>query len=547
MRRGETLLLVVAGYVSLLSGCGGNNPSQTVDAAQADSRSTDVTTADASTPTDASPDALATDAPSLDAALPDGSTDGPVADTLPQTDAANSDAPAADMTTADTVPTADQHADTVPTPDSEQPDTLFQCPPPAAGVFYVDVNTGSDTMTSTQGNGSQLCPFKTITHAISRLPPITATIYVAAGAYSDSTGETLPIYLPAGLSIIGSTSAAFPAGPTVQSGATFASSVFGSYGANTSLTDLSISVQNITGGQAWSVYVGAGGNLTLTDCSLSNSAWGALEVNGGSAQIYGTTLNANQMGMAVDGASTVTIGKDTAGNPTHFDHNKQTSIFVRGGTVSASTGTTIDSNNLGVEFGAVPGPQLNLTGCDVSNNTGSYSGIDMTSDGTVNATSTNFDNNGAGGIELGSTGDVIHVTSCEFSGTGAGIDDERNCASGCGWSTVQGSLFQSIAAGYGGVELWYNSTDGAHHMDLGGGGGGSTGGNQFNSPGANKNWVGVDLIGVIGSPSEVVSAQNDAWSTCPPVASTTTCANVDICTAGGPPTVSAATGCTVGK
>src|SRR5579859_6993990 len=73
------------------------------------------------------------------------------------------------------------------------------CPFAEPGTLYVDgaANIGVDT-------GSAVCPFITISDA-ARLAASTpgTTIHVAAGTYSESTGEQFPIDLRGGTSLIG--------------------------------------------------------------------------------------------------------------------------------------------------------------------------------------------------------------------------------------------------------------------------------------------------------------------------------------------------------
>jgi hypothetical protein len=64
--------------------------------------------------------------------------------------------------------------------------------------FYVNVATGSDA-----NSGSQLSPWKTITHAIATVPAGAIDIVVAPGTYNAASGETFPLMPGADQNIVG--------------------------------------------------------------------------------------------------------------------------------------------------------------------------------------------------------------------------------------------------------------------------------------------------------------------------------------------------------
>jgi hypothetical protein len=122
-----------------------------------------------------------------------GSADGPSADSgsteASLTDASSTDASLTDATVADANLT-----------DAN----LTGCPPIAGPPFYVDATRASS------GNGSQACPFKTITQALAAVtglssPPALATINVAPGTYDAALGETFPLVIAANVQLTGDT------------------------------------------------------------------------------------------------------------------------------------------------------------------------------------------------------------------------------------------------------------------------------------------------------------------------------------------------------
>ncbi|MCX6137672.1 MAG: right-handed parallel beta-helix repeat-containing protein, partial [Ignavibacteriales bacterium] len=65
--------------------------------------------------------------------------------------------------------------------------------------YYVNALTGSNS----SGSGAQSTPWKTITYALSQITGSGHTLFVAAGTYNTTLGETFPIVAKDGVSLIG--------------------------------------------------------------------------------------------------------------------------------------------------------------------------------------------------------------------------------------------------------------------------------------------------------------------------------------------------------
>jgi hypothetical protein len=363
--------------------------------------------------------------------------------------------------------------------------------------YYVDVNVGSDTL----GGGSSACPFKSITHTIQSIQLPGATIHVAPGNYTESTGETFPLYVQqANMTIVGSTNGTFPYGPVISGPTTpLCNGLVYLDDTNVALTSLALTYPGPDA--STTVFVSGGGVATITDCRIyGNTRGGGLFVQG-TAQILGTTITGNATGVLEMGRM-LTLDQDGSGTATHLDGNLASGLEYASGTLTAKGGTS-------------------------------------------------FDNNGNAGIYLdtNSVQSQVTLSGCDVSSNPVGLADPRTCPPapyGCGWSTIQNTTFNANTAAA--VEITYHSGDGPHQIDLGGGGGGSTGSNQLNAPSSSTNRngnYGLELVNN-GSPGDLVSANNDAWSACPPTVSTTPTA-ADVSELGGPITGFTATGCTVGK
>ena len=70
---------------------------------------------------------------------------------------------------------------------------------PRAGTYYVDAINGSDST----GNGSAAAPWKTITYALSQVGDPPSEIHVAPGNYDTTLGESFPLVMESGTSLLG--------------------------------------------------------------------------------------------------------------------------------------------------------------------------------------------------------------------------------------------------------------------------------------------------------------------------------------------------------
>lgn len=96
-------------------------------------------------------------------------------------------------------------------PAALQPRTAPSTPSNAYPLVHVNPSAGSDT----SGDGSQLRPYQTITHAL-RLAPVNSIVLLAPGHYSEASGERFPIQLRPGVTVQGSPNGAL--GQTVIRG-----------------------------------------------------------------------------------------------------------------------------------------------------------------------------------------------------------------------------------------------------------------------------------------------------------------------------------------
>jgi len=82
--------------------------------------------------------------------------------------------------------------------DAHSPLTIAQIYPSGATVLYVNPSFGKDTPDA----GKQGAPFRTITYALRQATPDTI-VQLAAGSYTQQTGEVFPLSIPAGVTLQG--------------------------------------------------------------------------------------------------------------------------------------------------------------------------------------------------------------------------------------------------------------------------------------------------------------------------------------------------------
>ncbi len=276
-------------------------------------------------------------------------------------------------------------------------------------ALYVDVNKGNDIT----GDGSQTNPFRTLTKAMSAVQP-GWTVYAEAGSYNANSGETFPIQIPQGVSLICNG----PSYSTVLEGGTGitlrggpGSSVYGCKitgdravtdggnvmtvsncwidGASTFYTtgveitaDSTVTGSTITGFYSENVWVRSG-NPVITNNRIENSGFDGIKIDSGNPLVNGNT----------------------------FLNNVDNGVKVSGGSPSIN-GNTFDSNNNGVNVsGGSPGIANNtfndnyFSGINVSGGIPVISGNTITGLNTISSAAgiRIFPGAGSGGLITGNT------------------------------------------------------------------------------------------------------------------------------------------------
>lgn len=190
-------------------------------------------------------------------------------------------------------------------PGALQPRTT---PSPSAHAYplvHVNPQAGSDT----SGDGSQLRPYQTITHAL-RLAPVNSIVLLAPGNYSEASGEQFPIQLRPGVTVQGSPNGAL--GQTVIRGSgIFASATAGMVQATLVGADGSglghVTVTN-TSTAGYGLVIEAG-RPTIRQNQFVGSGYGGVYVSGTSAPVLeGNQFSQNGVvGLVLSGQSAAEV------------------------------------------------------------------------------------------------------------------------------------------------------------------------------------------------------------------------------------------------
>jgi hypothetical protein len=377
---------------------------------------------------------------------------------------------------------------------------------PPSQVVFVDGNLGSDVT----GNGSQACPLRSITRALTLAAANTGldTVQIAGDTASaplvysaDTTGEVFPLRPPAGISLLGD-------GQTLVSiegsGDCLPEDFPRPCAIEINSAGVSISGVNVTSPTGDGVAVGnLGSDFTIDATSLTGCHSAGLSlINAGTVTVTGVTASGNSTGFFTQGDS----------NMLTLD------------------GVTATGNSLGLglfpefEFGSEQGAGHVIS----RNSTFSQNGFgaslqiaDWTSTGDT------FDGNRGTGISIDQSRVVISGAAgapCSVSGNGT-----MTPSHGIEFTNRSATLMMS------GCVVLANSDCGVMAPDMVtidlGSTTGSPGGNTFGSSTASLKNATAGIC--YGNNFRPLQAQNDHWSQCPPSQSDTCAGGLDICVPGG--------------
>ena len=165
-------------------------------------------------------------------------------------------------------------------------------------VNAIDCYVNSITGNNSTGDGSSAKPWKTITYALSQISGTGHIVHVEAGTYNPALGETFPILMENGVSLLGAGKATTIIDPGK------AERVLSCIG----ITDPSTIIEGFTitggynGSQGGGIFISTGSVLTIRNNTISNNSTGAIGKGGGiyltdsSPYIVNNTISDNSAG-----------------------------------------------------------------------------------------------------------------------------------------------------------------------------------------------------------------------------------------------------------
>lgn len=208
-----------------------------------------------------------------------------------------------------------------------QPRTTPATTPQTHPLVHVNARAGSDT----SGDGSQLRPYQTITHALQRATP-NAIVLLAPGEYSEANGERFPIQLRTGVTVQGAPNGGL--GQTVIRG----SGIFAS----------------TTAGMVQATLVGADGaglgHVTVTN--TSTAGYGLVVEAGRPAIRQNQFVGSGYGGMYVSGHSAPVL----EGN--QFSGNGVVGLVLSGQTAAEVRGNRFEQTGIGIRVAPGAQPQI---------------------------------------------------------------------------------------------------------------------------------------------------------------------------------------------
>lgn len=302
-----------------------------------------------------------------------------------------------------------------------------------ANNYYVSASTGSNST----GNGTQSSPWKTITYALGQVSGKGHTINVAAGTYNSALGETFPIFMTDGVSLVGAgiDKSIIDAGSTQT-----AVKCIGIIDSTTRLDGFTVTNGTYPGESG--IYISAGSALQVSNNKITAS--------GGN-----TAYNLCQGGIYVVNSSPLIIFNTVSGNSGSGIYVSNCSPTIKNNIITGNSGNSYRGGGLTID-GSSSRPTISFN--IIVNNT--LEGIRCNNSSTPQIINNTISGNSTAGIQLGgfaeggASPDIVN-NILAFN-TGYGIDE--NVASVPGRVTY--NLFNANGSGLyrdGGATNYFTS------------------------------------------------------------------------------------------
>jgi hypothetical protein len=321
-----------------------------------------------------------------------------------------------------------------------------QCPENTATNVdvFVDPVAGSDTGGASFATGIQTpaaCRFASLTKglAVTGVRSVTAISATLPAAFG---GETLPLAIPAGVTVTTADAVPTPADYVISfnNGAATAAATLGS-----GATLKGFTIRNSSGNTAATLVTCAAGGATLDTLVLdgNNMVSGGVAVTGTCAATIKNTVieKLAGTGLALLGSGTSTVAGGTISTTL-------VGLWQQNGTVTVTNTNIAASGQNGVLMNT-GAPNLTLTNSTVKGSTAD--GV-VVAKGSLTATGTAVTGNGGSGIDI-STGTAVNLTTVDVSSNAAGLNISGGTVTTSGVTASSSTGTSGIVVGGGNVSI----------------------------------------------------------------------------------------------
>ncbi|MFH0991057.1 MAG: DUF1565 domain-containing protein [bacterium] len=174
---------------------------------------------------------------------------------------------------------------------------------PTLTDYYVNASTGSNTT----GDGTQTKPWKTITYSLGNITGTGRTLHIAAGTYNTTLGETFPILMKNGISLIG---AGMDVSIIDASSSDMVIKCLSIVDAATRVEGFTVKGGKVTASSSAGagIFISAGSMLKVANNKITGNINGSVGKGGGlyiensSPWVVTNTISGNSVGASGDGA-----------------------------------------------------------------------------------------------------------------------------------------------------------------------------------------------------------------------------------------------------
>ena len=293
-----------------------------------------------------------------------------------------------------------------------------------ADNYYVNASTGSNAT----GNGTQSSPWKTITYGLSQISGTGHVLYVDSGTYNTTLGETFPIAVKNGVSLVG---AGIDVSIVDAGGTNIVMRCAGIVDATTRIEGFTIKGGNVSGTMqsgGSGFYISGGSALTITNNKVTGNSnysagyGGGIYVSSSTPSILNNVITGNSPGTFGDGGGIYVVNASPLirGNRVVGNIGYGSGVYVTGSSSAPRILNNVIAKNKEGGIECVGSSKARIINNTISDNTGTGIIINYAQPDTILNNIISL-NTGYGISESGTTSDPGKVWYNLFNANGSGV------------------------------------------------------------------------------------------------------------------------------